>query len=1373
VIVLILFLTSAASPRDTYLISYLTLTDRPVLSQTRGPFYFETVFARVYIFARHLRVNFLRYGRLSSINMHTLHRRLLIRGCAAALLVVCAVFFVLSNAPIVDPSHAYVSRLPDPHSLLPQSLRYAEPSLKGIRLFPDDPLRIDFLFDKGDEHTVSDAQMRVLIRYFLAAVTLPQEMLWVNLSPYEKDRVAEEAVVRTELGRDMLAQDYLLKQFSSSLTDPATALGRAYWKEVVRSDQGVQRKIWIVPDRSEVFETGNSAFLGRTSLKTLTSANESSIDVRATKMLLPAVDKEVNGGKRFAPMRQVYKAVLLGLWFKKRVASSFYASYIDAQKTGGIDASDARVREMIFKRYAEAFKKGAYDKVVALSDDKRSSGVRRRYFAGGVGLAQHDLDPASIGISMSPQRAAAMLSSPDAFSGEPLLVRGFLAAADKRASSTLGELSKKGDADAVSPQEALACGMGYASLLYAAETLSDARARDKAFAGIAAWFARVGDTEEAVRIAIRIGDAALRIDALRECASYTTRSRDVGVFIAHADEERAKLRGGENVTPFDVQKAAALAALYVQLNRPSDADKMFSDALMWIKQIEASVAPDRVVKLRDDMLRVVTVAMISAPRYAEAESLIGQITTESSREYVLTRLASFYVHNSEPKKALATVLRINAPYARTEALYALVNGAAATKDLQILKELTPLLREAVDGVTSMHMRPDALRMLAEVYAMAGQRLLAFENVKKIDDVRVSAQALRNMTAWYAREGRFADALRAARLIEVPDEKAQALCDIAVAASKDNQIVVATKMFPEIQSLIVMGREVSHRIEARSAWAVALWRMGRYEMAERVFSLLVKEADGIVQDPLRSLVFAILAEHNASVGRYHEAFALSRKVLAEVVRGKLILSLSKIVDQLRFPPGTLSTTQDVVRAADRQFGLGESFSQPLVAALLWQGFSAQEMAQESFWKPFAIGRDPMRAAYVIRLAWETSKEVLQHRLKTMANDPESYSFSWALRKAKKRLHINLYDVSSVRAANGLLFSLGVGADDVVLGYEDEISEAEAQKQFPRYAVEPYASNDQRFVSLEFHDRATSLRYGPSSYYVGYAPFKFGLPDRVDAQTVDAIRAQMRVGKRSVIVVGSPTDSDLDMFMSAYNRMTHDMKVDERPIIVLAPRQRREMADIKLLKVLSGQHIVVRNEKEEPFEDMSGLNVLVLNTAGELLTLYAAADVAVVGNDRNILEPASQGKPVLYMDGDWTNNGEARNALLAAGGAEVFSLERMTRLLRDHEDAVRMGARGLATVEDVKQVKIPQATVALCGAFWDVLAQSADTKGSSAIGRDVGGVDLTLIKARTHEKQISLSLPAGVDMAALEGFSYVIDRRVRSGTPSIDAFLTHTQ
>jgi hypothetical protein len=81
--------------------------------------------------------------------------------------------------------------------------------LKGIKVFPKEPMRFDFIIDEGDADLKADSFKREsskLIKYFLASLTIPEEDLWVNLSPYEPERIMEKSFGATEMGRDFLAQ---------------------------------------------------------------------------------------------------------------------------------------------------------------------------------------------------------------------------------------------------------------------------------------------------------------------------------------------------------------------------------------------------------------------------------------------------------------------------------------------------------------------------------------------------------------------------------------------------------------------------------------------------------------------------------------------------------------------------------------------------------------------------------------------------------------------------------------------------------------------------------------------------------------------------------------------------------------------------------------------------------------------------------------------------------------------------------------------------------------------------------------------------------------------------------------------------------------
>jgi hypothetical protein len=80
------------------------------------------------------------------------------------------------------------------------------PFLTGIRVDRINPLHFDFVLNKGAT-AASGKQIKAdagrCIRYFLASLTVPEKDLWVNLSPYEKNRIIPDILGQTEMGQDL------------------------------------------------------------------------------------------------------------------------------------------------------------------------------------------------------------------------------------------------------------------------------------------------------------------------------------------------------------------------------------------------------------------------------------------------------------------------------------------------------------------------------------------------------------------------------------------------------------------------------------------------------------------------------------------------------------------------------------------------------------------------------------------------------------------------------------------------------------------------------------------------------------------------------------------------------------------------------------------------------------------------------------------------------------------------------------------------------------------------------------------------------------------------------------------------------------------
>jgi len=339
------------------------------------------------------------------------------------------------------PNAAQANVLPymcAPGAMIAPTADYALPQLVGMRFNSDNPFDFTFILNSGNASRTQEAlrpEIEKLSKYFLAALTIPEKDLWVNLSPYEQNRISTTELAQTDLGEDMLGEDYVLKQLAASLTYPELESGKQYWNKINgvgannHSPVNSFNKVWIMPDKIRVLESVNQAVIDYTKLKVMTEAdylaqqknnrvganNHSPVSVGTAPVgtvpqvafrqhILPLIEKEVNSGKNFAQLRQFYSAIIMAVWFKKKLHDTVLSQkYFDQKKLQGAQADDLAIREKIYNEYLKAFQQGVYNYVkkervaangdgslARMADGKRTvpiSGMkitRRAYFSGGV-----------------------------------------------------------------------------------------------------------------------------------------------------------------------------------------------------------------------------------------------------------------------------------------------------------------------------------------------------------------------------------------------------------------------------------------------------------------------------------------------------------------------------------------------------------------------------------------------------------------------------------------------------------------------------------------------------------------------------------------------------------------------------------------------------------------------------------------------------------------------------------------------------------------------------------------------------------------------------------------------------------------------------
>ncbi|MBF0387132.1 MAG: hypothetical protein HQL20_04665 [Candidatus Omnitrophica bacterium] len=304
--------------------------------------------------------------------------------------------------------------------------------LKGLRVSPDKPFAFDFIVEEGNTAR-SAAGLRIeagkLIKDFVVALAIPEKDLWVNLSPYEPDRIMPAAFAATAMGRNLLEQDAVLKRLAASLTHPDTTLGREFWRRVyarVREKYGTVdvpldalTKVWIAPDKAVVYEKPTQGpasdeskivYVSEASLKVLLEkdyvalarqgtgsagellassapANDSISEEVAREVLLPELNREVNEGAQFAGLRQVYNAVILAAWYKARLKASLLGQgFANKGQIAPSQAASPQARERIYQEYLSVFRKGVYSLIREEADPDTGEMIPRKYFSGGVSL---------------------------------------------------------------------------------------------------------------------------------------------------------------------------------------------------------------------------------------------------------------------------------------------------------------------------------------------------------------------------------------------------------------------------------------------------------------------------------------------------------------------------------------------------------------------------------------------------------------------------------------------------------------------------------------------------------------------------------------------------------------------------------------------------------------------------------------------------------------------------------------------------------------------------------------------------------------------------------------------------------------------------
>lgn len=220
-----------------------------------------------------------------------------------------------------------------------------------------------------------------------------------------------------------------------------------------------------------------------------------------------------------------------------------------------------------------------------------------------------------------------------------------------------------------------------------------------------------------------------------------------------------------------------------------------------------------------------------------------------------------------------------------------------------------------------------------------------------------------------------------------------------------------------------------------------------------------------------------------------------------------------------------------------------------------------------------------------------------------------------------------------------------------------------------------------------ERFKSLGADPDRTHItGNIKFDFSVPR--DMPERGRRLREHYAASRPMWVAGSTHEGEEAMVLEAHRmvRGTHP-----RALLAVVPRHPPRFDEVAGLLERAGVRFVRRSQRagERAAAAAAAADVLLVDTLGELLDFYAAADVAFVGGSlvpiggHNLLEPAALGVPVLTGP-DNSNSAEIAKLLTGSGAAEIVNDagelgRRVAELLSDDGQRERMGALGRDSVD----------------------------------------------------------------------------------------------
>jgi len=227
-------------------------------------------------------------------------------------------------------------------------------------------------------------------------------------------------------------------------------------------------------------------------------------------------------------------------------------------------------------------------------------------------------------------------------------------------------------------------------------------------------------------------------------------------------------------------------------------------------------------------------------------------------------------------------------------------------------------------------------------------------------------------------------------------------------------------------------------------------------------------------------------------------------------------------------------------------------------------------------------------------------------------------------------------------------------------------------------------------------------------------------RLAPERVAALKGEYGIPEDAFVFTAASThEGEDEAVIAAYQGL---VTAGGEQFLILAPRHPERAPEVAQLLVRRGIPFLLRSQLSGSARPLRGGEALLLDTVGELASLYAASDLVFVGGSlvatggHNPLEPASCGVPVLF--GPHMENFREIAALFLDAGAglqvpdAVGLTKAVAKLAANSSNRLEMGARGTRLLQECSGATERHLDIAAALLAGEPVGRSASSAGGGS-------------------------------------------------------------